>query len=186
MELQIQDLISSIKKDGIDSANQEAAAIVAEAKSKAAQILADARNEAEQTLAKAQQEAELYRKNAELSAQQAKRDATLAFGREVQTQFEKILTSKVEKAADDKALITLIGAALQGENAADYTAEVGEVTDALKEGLAQQLRAGLELRPSSKVHCGFRLAAKDGSGYFDCSEEEITQMLMPFFRDIHI
>ena len=28
MELQIQDLVSSIKKDGIDSANREAAAIV--------------------------------------------------------------------------------------------------------------------------------------------------------------
>ena len=30
MELQIQDLVSSIKKDGIDSANQQAAAILAD------------------------------------------------------------------------------------------------------------------------------------------------------------
>ena len=33
---------------------------------------------------------------------------------------------------------------------------------------------------------GFRLAAKDGSGYFDCSDEEIAQMLMPFFRDMRL
>ena len=33
---------------------------------------------------------------------------------------------------------------------------------------------------------GFRLAAKDGSGYFDCSDQEIAEMLMPFFRDMHL
>ena len=37
-----------------------------------------------------------------------------------------------------------------------------------------------------KVGAGFRLAAKDGSGYFDCSEEEIARMLMPFFRDMRL
>ena len=35
MELQIQDLVSSIKKDGIDSANQQAAAILADARKRA-------------------------------------------------------------------------------------------------------------------------------------------------------
>ena len=29
-------------------------------------------------------------------------------------------------------------------------------------------------------------AAKDGSGYFDCSDQEIAEMLMPFFRDMHL
>ena len=33
---------------------------------------------------------------------------------------------------------------------------------------------------------GFRLAAKDGSGYFDCSEQALAEMLMPFFRDMHL
>jgi len=39
---------------------------------------------------------------------------------------------------------------------------------------------------SKTVGAGFKLAAKDGSGFFDCSEEEITKMLMPFFRDIRL
>lgn len=186
MELQIQDLITSIKKDGIDSANQEAAAIVADAKSKAAQLVADAKGEAEQIKEKAQQEAEMYRNNAALSAQQAKRDAVLAFEKEVQAHFEKILAADAGKALNDEALVKLIAAALQGENAADYTAEVAQVTEALKAGLAQQLRDGLTICPSNRVRCGFRLAAKDGSGYFDCTEEEISRMLMPFFRDMHI
>ena len=47
MELQIQDLVSSIKKDGIDSANREAAAIVAEAKREADAIIADAKKDSD-------------------------------------------------------------------------------------------------------------------------------------------
>ena len=35
MELQIQDLVSSIRKDGIEAANAEAEAIISEAKKKA-------------------------------------------------------------------------------------------------------------------------------------------------------
>ena len=41
MELQIQDLVSSIKKDGIDSANKEAAAILADARKQADAMIAD-------------------------------------------------------------------------------------------------------------------------------------------------
>ena len=39
MELQIQDLVSSIRKDGIDAANAEAEAIITEAKKKAEAIV---------------------------------------------------------------------------------------------------------------------------------------------------
>ena len=61
-----------------------------------------------------------------------------------------------------------------------------QVTDGIRQQLAQELKNGLELRPSKKVGAGFRLAAKDRSGYFDCSDQEIAEMLMPFFRDMHL
>ena len=77
-------------------------------------------------------------------------------------------------------------AALQGEDASAYAAEVASVTDALKSELASELKAGLELRLSKKVHTGFRLCAKDGSGYIDCSDEELAEQLAPFFRELRI
>ena len=46
MELQIQDLVSSIRKDGIEAANAEAEAIISEAKKKAEE--AEAPKESEQ------------------------------------------------------------------------------------------------------------------------------------------
>ena len=82
MELQIQDLVSSIKKDGIDSANREAAAIVAEAKRQADAIIADAKKDSDKLREDAKAEVEVFKSSAELSVQQAKRDAVLAFRQE--------------------------------------------------------------------------------------------------------
>ncbi len=186
MELQIQDLVSSIKKDGIDSANQEAAAILADARKQADAIVAEAKAEADKLRGDAKAEIEVFKNSAQLDAQQAKRDAVLAFRQEIQKEYEKLLAADVGKALDQQALVKLIQAAVQGEDVAAYTVEVGQVTDGLRQELAQELKAGLEIRPSKKVGAGFRLAAKDGSGYFDCSEQEIAEMLMPFFRDTRL
>ena len=128
----------------------------------------------------------MFKSSAQLDAQQAKRDAVLAFRQEIQREYEKLLSADVGKALDQQALVKLIQAAVQGEDVAAYTVEVGQVTDGLRQELAQELKAGLEIRPSKKVGAGFRLAAKDGSGYFDCSEQEIAEMLMPFFRDTRL
>ena len=186
MELQIQDLVSSIKKDGIDSANQEAAAILADARKQADAIVAEAKAEADKLRGDAKAEIEVFKSSAQLDAQQAKRDAVLAFRQEIQKEYEKLLAADVGKALDQQALVKLIQAAVQGEDVAAYTVEVGQVTDGLRQELAQELKAGLEIRPSKKVGAGFRLAAKDGSGYFDCSDQEIAEMLMPFFRDTRL
>lgn len=186
MELQIQDLVSSIKKDGIESANREAAAIIAEAKKQAEAILTSARDDAAKTLEDAKAEVEVFKNSARLNAEQAKRDAVLAFRKEIQAEFEALLAGDVRKALNEATLAALIQAALKGEQVSDYTAEVNEVTEGLKGQLAEELKNGLEIRPSKKVQAGFRLAAKDGSGYFDCSDEEISRMLMPFFRDMNL
>ena len=186
MELQIQDLVSSIKKDGIESANREAAQILADARAQADKLIADARSEADRLRADAKAEIDTFKASARLNAEQAKRDAVLAFRQEVGAELTKLLAQDTHKALDDKALAALIAAALRGEDASAYAAEVSSVTDALKSALADELRAGLDLRLSKKVRAGFRLCAKDGSGYIDCSDEELAAQLAPFFRELHI
>lgn len=186
MELQIQDLVSSIRKDGIDAANAQAEAIIAEAKAKAEKIVADAKDEAEKTREASEKQIAVLKESAAVSAEQAKRDAMLSFRSEVQKEFEKLLAAKVRGNLSDEALGKLISAVLRDEDAGAYTAEVAEVSDALRGELAQEIKNGLEIKPTKGVRAGFRLAAKDGSGYFDCSDEEIMQMLMPYFRNIKL
>ena len=184
MELQIQDLVSSIRKEGIDAANSEAESIIAEAKKKAEAIIGDARAEAKSTKDASEKEIGILKESAAVSAEQAKRDAMLAFKTEVQGEFEKILAADITKSLSDEALGKLIRAAVEGEDVSKYAAEVAEVNDALKAELAAEIKNGLEIRPTKSVQAGFRLAAKDGSGYFDCTDEEIMQMLMPYFRNL--
>ena len=111
-------------------------------------------------------------------------DAMLAFKTEVQAEFEKILSAKIENNLSDAALGKLIHAVVSDEDVKNYAVEVSEVNDSLKAELAEEIKNGLEIRPTKGVRAGFRLAAKDGSGYFDCSDDEIMQMLMPYFRDL--
>lgn len=185
MELQIQDLVSSIKKEGIDAANLEAEKILAEAREKANSLLASAKADAQAEKESAEKEISLMKASAQVSAEQAKRDAMLSFKEEVQSVFEKILSSQIRGALSDELLSKLILAALQGESLNDYSVEVAEVSDGLKGLLADEIRNGLEIRPSRNVSAGFRLSAKDGSGYFDCSDDEIMKMLAPYFRTLN-
>ena len=184
MELQIQDLVSSIRKDGIDAANAEAEAIISEAKKKAEMIIADAKAEAKNIQETSEKEINILKESAALSAEQAKRDAMLAFKNEVQAEFEKILSAKIKNNLSDAALGKLIQAVVADEDVQNYSVEVAEVSDSLKAELAEEIKNGLEIKPTKSVRAGFRLAAKDGSGYFDCSDEEIIQMLMPYFRNL--
>ena len=184
MELQIQDLVSSIRKDGIDAANAEAEAIISEAKKKAEMIIADAKAEAKNIQETSEKEINILKESAALSAEQAKRDAMLAFKNEVQAEFEKILSAKIKNNLSDAALGKLIQAVVADEDVQNYSVEVAEVSDSLKAELAEEIKNGLEIKPTKSVRAGFCLAAKDGSGYFDCSDEEIMQMLMPYFRNL--
>jgi V/A-type H+/Na+-transporting ATPase subunit E len=186
MELQIQDLVSSIRKDGIDAANTQAESIISDAKAKADKIVADAKAEAAKTLESSEKQIAVLKESAVVSAEQAKRDAVLSFRNEVQKEFEKLLSARIRDNMSDAALGKLIHAVLADEDVSKYTAEVAEVSDALKAELAQEIRNGLEIKPTKGVRAGFRLAAKDGSGYFDCSDDEIMQMLMPYFRNIRL
>ena len=74
MEIHIQDLVSSIKKEGIDAARIEADGILADAQKKADSIISEARAEAKKTQEAAAKEIELLKQGAIVSAEQAKRD----------------------------------------------------------------------------------------------------------------
>ncbi|MBO5928837.1 MAG: hypothetical protein J6Q42_02340, partial [Clostridia bacterium] len=101
-------------------------------------------------------------------------------------EFERLLEADIAKTVQGETLARLIVAALSGEEPANYTAEVAEVTEGLKGELAEKIRAGLEIKANPLVRVGFKLAAKDGSGYFDCSDEELEKMVAPFFPELII
>lgn len=186
MELQIKDLVESIKKEGVDTARAEAEAIIADAQKRASEIVSKAEAQAKAAKESCEREMASLKESAAVSAQQAKRDAVLAFKAAIQSEYEKILSGHVSGSFSDESLASLIKAVLTDEDASKYAAEVNNVSEDLRSALADEIRNGLEIRPAKNIKAGFRLAEKDGSGYFDCSDEEITQMLMPYFKDLSL
>ena len=186
MEMQIQDLVSAIKKEGIDAAQSEADKIIEQANKTAASILSKAQADAQVMIKKAEEHVEILKDRARTTADHAKRDAMLFFKKSVQTEFERLLEADIEKTVDDAVLAKLMIAALNGEDAANYTAEVAAVTEGLKGELAKALGDGLEIKANPNVRTGFKLTEKDGSGYFDCSDEELEKILAPFFPELTV
>lgn len=186
MELQIQDLVDSIKKEGIEAAQKQADEIIAKAQETADSIISKAKADAEKLKEDAAKDIEIFRENAKVTAEQAKRDASLAFKKEVQAQFDRILTSEVKKEMSSKNLGALISAALSGSDVSSLKIEVANVTDALIAKLASEIKQGLEIQPVKDISAGFRITSKDGSGYLDCTDEEVAKMLLHFMGNLNI
>lgn len=184
MEMQINDLVSAIKKEGVEAAQIEAEKIVAEAKKNADNIIKKAQDDANSILKKAENEIATIKESAKTAVEHAKRDAMLFFKKSVQDEFGKLLKADISRTVKEETLAKLIISALNGEDAASYIAEVNEVSEGLKGELNAKIKDGLVIKANPTVRVGFRLVEKDGSGYFDCSDEELTKMLSPFFPEI--
>ncbi len=189
MELQIQDLVDSIKRDGIAEADKRAAEIVSNAQEKASELVRDANKEAQRLIEDARKEVAVMKQSGKAAVEQAGRDVILSLKKSIHAHFERLLEESVNKTLSGKELVTLIVSVIKSDIASpgDHAVEVSEeqmkkLSESLKSELAQQMKKGLEIRPVDSIDVGFRLTSKDGSSYYDFSAEEITRMLSPFLN----
>lgn len=184
MEQQIQDLIASIKKDGIESATNESKKILEEARKEAEIIVNEARKERDKIIADGKKTIEIERESSISSIKQAARDVSLTLRKNLEDKFKKILGQKVSSGLDEKVIAEAIVAVVKGEcNGCDVEVSkemVDKVNAVLTSQFAKELEKGVTLRASSSVSGGFKVYSKDGSAYIDLSDEEITKLLYPY------
>ncbi len=180
MEIQIDDLVQSIKKDGIEQARKEADAILVTAKAQANDIIAASKAEAERNLENARREIE----SSKALILQAQRDAVLSVRKELGTMLERIMADKVAKDLSEASLAKLVIAAIGDEDPAKFSVEIDEAKASIRSTLAKQIEKGLEIHPAKGV--GLRLCCKDGSGFYDFSDEQIASLLKPFLGEMKI
>jgi V/A-type H+-transporting ATPase subunit E len=194
VDIQVQELIEKIRKDGIDSASQEAAGIKSDASAEARKILDSARKEAADIVETARRDAERSEKAGIAALEQASRNLLLVFRDEVQTLLDKIVAREVSSAYDGdvlkKALPEVISAwgkkgSASGADSLDLLlgeASLGSLRAFLEDKLASELKSGLELKPDSGISSGFRIANRDGSAYYDFSGESVAAMLCAYLN----
>ncbi|MCR5732951.1 MAG: V-type ATP synthase subunit E [Sphaerochaetaceae bacterium] len=183
MEQQIQDLVASIRKEGIDEAKKQADELLAQAKKEAGKILEDAKKQSAKIIADAESECALRDQSARAALSQAARDVSLTLKKKIEEQFERILSADVAKAMDASLLAKLVEKAVEADlkdNVFEVSkADADAVAAAVKSQLSSELVKGLVIKANSAVESGIRISSKDGSGYVDLSAEEVASMMKP-------
>lgn len=142
MAEELQNLLEKIKRDGVDKANAEAAAIVAKAKADADIMVKEAEAKAAALKSAAEAEAAVYSERAAETIRQAARDTVLKVEASVARMLEKLLGAGVDRALGDPAVVAPIAAeAVKALVAGDKAAEVAAGAK-LAEALRAQLAAG--------------------------------------------
>jgi V/A-type H+-transporting ATPase subunit E len=190
MEIQLQELIDKIRKDGIDSASVEASQLKSQAQGEAERIVENARREAESIVAKAKLDAERFEKAGIAAVGQASRNLVLAFKTEIQTVLDKIITRELAAAYSDDALKAALPELLKSWAAKGSDslalilpeAQLKKLETFFQEKLAGELKKGLELKSDRNLGAGFRIANKDGSAYYDFSAESVAELLSAYLN----
>jgi V/A-type H+-transporting ATPase subunit E len=185
MDVQLKELIETIKQEGVLSAEETSRKIVAEASEKAKDILSNAERQAQEIIRKAEEDADRSRKASEEAIKQAGRDLILKLGTQVRQIFKVLLETGTEKALTGRFLEEAIIALLSRLNPSELVNTAVELPprefEALKTGLfsrfADEMKKGMEIKPFPGLRSGFKVSMRDGTAYYDFSEAGIAEML---------
>ncbi|MDR0450277.1 MAG: V-type ATP synthase subunit E [Treponema sp.] len=189
MEIQLQELIDKIKRDGIESASEAASRLKAQAEAEAKRIVEAANREAENIAAKAKTDSERFEKAGIATLEQASRNLVLAFKAEIQAILDKITARESAEAYSDDTLKAILPDLVKNwagkGDSLDLILSEGQLArldSFFREKLAAELKEGLELKPNRSLNAGFRIANRDGSAYYDFSAESVAELLSAYLN----
>ena len=186
MEIQLQELIEQIKKDGVDAAEAQAEAIVASAKAEAEKIIADAKAQADKIMADAKSENAKTVKSGEDAIRQAGRNLLISFRESVTRELKAIVSENVNAVYSSDAFAKLIANAVENwankPDAEDVSVilnsnDLAKLEEALLAQFKAKISAGVTLKANDNFDGGFRVAVNNGAVYYDYSAEAVTDML---------
>jgi V/A-type H+-transporting ATPase subunit E len=190
MEIQVQELIDKIKKDGIKTATEEANKVRAEADTEARRIVETAKKEADDLLERAKKDAERSEKAGIAALEQASRNLILAFKDEIQALLNKIINDKVSANYNDDVLKNALPDLIKSwadKGGVDLAVvlpenELSRLQGFFNDRLKDELSKGVELKSNRKLSSGFRISNKEGSVYYDFSSEAVAKLLSDYLN----
>jgi V/A-type H+-transporting ATPase subunit E len=190
MDIQLQELIDKIKRDGIESAAEEAAKLKAQAEEEARKIVEAAKKEADGIIEKGKADAERSEKAGEAAVAQASRNLVLAFQGEIQALLDRIIARETEAAYNEdalKAIIPELVKAWAAKGSDDFDVLLSEdnckaLSSFFDTKLKGELSKGVELKSNRNLGKGFRIANKDGSAYYDFTPESVADLFASYLN----
>ena len=183
MEIQLQELIDQIKKDGVETAEAQAESILNSAKAEAQGIIAEAQAQAEKILLNAKNETDRMVKSGEDAIRQAGRNLLISFresiSRELGAIVDENVTGVYSSDAFSKIVVNVVESWAQKTDAEDLTVILNssDLEKTLLAELNAKMLKGITLKASDNFAGGFRIAEKNGGAYYDYSAEAVVDML---------
>lgn len=190
MDVQLKELIEKIKDEGVKSAEEKAAQIIHGAEQKAGDILAGAHKEASGIIANARAESARLDHSGREALKQAGRDLILSLKSRLEELFKTVIETGVKESLPgqvlEEAIIKLI-TSWSAKKVADLQVllspqDLEKVEKTLRSKLASELKKGLEIRPIPEIAAGFRVSMKDGSAYYNFSDQGIAEILTEYLN----
>ena len=190
MDVQLEELVDKIKKDGVETAEVQAAEIIRKAEEKAAGIVKTAHEEADDIIKKAKAEADRSEKAAVSTIKQAGRNLLITFREGIAAELDALIKTETAKTYDAEVLKALIPAVVQEwskSNSDDVavllsSADAGKLESSFKSLLKTEIAKGLEIRTDSSLSGGFRIGTKDGSAYYDFSADAVADLFAAYLN----
>jgi V/A-type H+-transporting ATPase subunit E len=186
MEIQLQELIDQIKKDGVEAAETQAEMILKAAKDEAERIISDAKAQADKIMSDAKNENERTVKAGEDAIRQAGRNLLISFRESVARELKAIVGENVNAVYSSDAfaglIISIVKNWANNPDAEDIavilnTQDLDKLEETLLSALKDKMLKGITLKGNDNFDGGFRIAVNDGSAYYDYSAEAVVDML---------
>jgi len=190
MEIQVQELIDKIKKDGIRAATEEANRIKVEAQTEANRLVESAKKEASDIIQSSKFDAQRTENAGKAALEQASRNLILVFKDEIQSLLNKITGEAVKASYNDDVLRQVLPDLIKSwaERGSDDLSvilpegELSRLQGFFNEKLAGELSRGVELKSNRKLASGFRISNKNGSAYYDFSAEAVAELFSTYLN----
>ena len=191
MDVQLQELIDKIKKDGVATAEAEAAKKIAEAEKTAESIVADAQAKAGEIIKNAKAETERMQKASDEAIVQAGRNMLLSFKDSLVAELDGLIQAETAKAETKDVLAKLIPETVKAwaknSEASELSVLLGEKDlKALESSLTAELKSeiskGLEIKLDKTLTAGFRIGVKNGAAFYDYSAESLAEMFASYLN----
>ncbi len=191
MEIQLQELIDQIKKDGVENAEREATSIIEAAKNEASKIVANARAEADRILSEAKKENECMIRVGEETIRQAGRNVLLAFRKGVERELDAVIGENVDKALSSDGLSELIFKIVLAWSKHPEVEDISvllnsedknAIESSLLSSFKEHMLEGVTLKISDDFDGGLRIAVNGGRIYYDYSSDAITDMMSAYLN----
>jgi V/A-type H+-transporting ATPase subunit E len=190
MDIQLQELIGKIKKDGIESAGKEAEQLKAQAREAADKIVADAKKEAQRIIDQGKADAERSEKAGIASVEQASRNTLLSFRKQLEGLLDGIIRDETAKAYNADLLKEAIPEVLKAwasgkEGGLDLILPEklkGELESSFKGKFTDTIKGGVEIKTTRDMEAGFRIGEKDGSAYYDFSASQVADAFSAYLN----